>query len=280
MGKMKKTIVLISGISLTLFLGGCSEFDGIVSKIPFVNQNDNQAAPKDIEPTEEEQKPTEETQESPEPKLESQFFNEIEEVDGKSIIQNPLNILSLVNKQFALPDYYAPEDLVRPNVAFSFGNLDIEKSYMRKEAAKHLEIMLDAAKKENIEIFAVSGYRSYERQKSVFDAKVSEAGVVAASEVVAVPGYSEHQTGLAMDVSSRSVNLELIEEFGETVEGKWLANNAHKFGFIVRYPLGKEDITGYQYEPWHFRYVGVQAATVIFEKDITLEEYFDIVEKI
>lgn len=277
---MKKTIILICGISLTFLLGGCSEFDGLVSKIPFVNQDDNQAAPEDTVPVEDKQKPTEETQESPDPKLESQFFNEIEEVDGRSIIQNPLNILSLVNKQFALPDYYAPEDLVRPNVPFSFGNLDIEKSYMRKEAAKHLEIMIEAAQKEDLEIFAVSGYRSYERQKSVFDAKVSQAGVVAASEVVAVPGNSEHQTGLAMDVSSHSVNLELIEEFGETVEGKWLANNAHKFGFIVRYPKGKEDITGYQYEPWHFRYVGVQAATVIFENELTLEEYFDIVEKI
>lgn len=260
---------------VTLFaflLSGCSQWDGLMSKLPFVNQNDGVK--------EEEQAVVEEEKESNTPKLEAEFFNEIEEVDGKSVIQNPLNILALVNKEFALPDYYEPEDLTRPNVSFSFGDLDIEKSYLRKEAATHLELLFEAAEKDEIEIFAVSGYRSYKRQTSVFDAKAHQVGQAAAATVVAVPGFSEHQTGLAMDISSRSVNLELVKMFGETAEGKWLAENAHKFGFVLRYPEGKEEITGYQFEPWHFRYVGVYAATVIYENDLTLEEYFNIVEKI
>ena len=98
--------------------------------------------------------------------------------------------------------------------------------------------------------------------------------------VVANPGFSEHQTGLAMDISSLSANRDLTEEFGETIEGKWLKENAHLFGFILRYPKGKESITGYQYEPWHFRYVGEKVAPIIFSKNLTLEEYFKKVEKI
>lgn len=235
-------------------------------------------------PQEPDQKPDESnaSQEEGEPalSLESQYFNEIKEVGGKYIIQNPLNILALVNKQYSLPDDYVPEDLVRPNVPFSFGNQDIEKSYMRKEAAQYLEKMFNDAKAAGIELFAVSGYRSYDRQETIFTNKASSSGIEAAAKVVAEPGFSEHQTGLAMDISARSVQFQLTEKFGETAEGKWLAENAHKYGFILRYPKGKEEITSYQYEPWHFRYVGIEAAAVIYEKELTLEEFFNLVEKI
>lgn len=266
---MKNLIAAIYTVCLLLLLSGCNQLE----KIPFFHQGDNHAGEEIKEEPQEEIEPTK-------PTLQSHFFNEIKEVDGKSIIQNPLNILALVNKHYALPGDYSPDDLTRPKVSFSFGELDIEKSWLRKEAAKHLELMFEAATKENIELFAVSGYRSYDRQTAVFDAKAYQVGEAAAATVVAVPGFSEHQTGLAMDISSRSVDLELIEQFGDTMEGKWLAENAHKFGFILRYPEGKESITGYQYEPWHFRYVGVYAASAIFERQITLEEYFNIVEKI
>lgn len=252
-----------------VLLSGC----GLLDKLPFVNQNDEHRQSEEVKQVESEIQKNQ-------PALESKFFNNIKEVDGKLVIQNPLNILALVNKEYALPSDYAPEDLTRPNVSFSFGDADIEKSYLRKEAAEHLELLFDAAEKDGIELFAVSGYRSYERQTNVFSAKSNQVGETAAAAVVAIPGYSEHQTGLAMDISSRSVSLELIEQFGTTVEGKWLAENAHKFGYILRYPEGKETITGYQYEPWHFRYIGVHAATVIFEQELTLEEYFNIVEKI
>lgn len=93
-------------------------------------------------------------------------------------------------------------------------------------------------------------------------------------------GKSEHQTGLAMDETSRSVNLEITEEFGETKEGKWVKENAHRACFIIRYPIGKESITGYQYEPWHLRYVGKEKVSAIYENELTLEEYFQKVKKI
>lgn len=212
--------------------------------------------------------------------LESVFFNDISVVNGKNVIQNPTNTMVLVNKEFALPDGYVPEDLVRPNVAFSFGDQDIEKSYLRKEASDALEKMFGDAANNGFHLFAVSGYRSYDRQQQVFNAEVSRVGEELAVQAVAVPGFSEHQTGLSMDISSESAGFALSEQFGETAEGKWLHENAHRFGFILRYPSGKEGITGYQYESWHFRYVGVKAAAEIYENDLTLEEYFNKVKKI
>lgn len=212
--------------------------------------------------------------------LDKAYFNDIKEVDGKKIIQNPGNIMVLVNKEYGLPDGYAPEDLVRPNVPFSFGDQDIEKSYMRKEAAKALEAMFNDATSHNIHLYAVSGYRSYDRQVQVFNNEVQNVGMEQAAQVVAIPGFSEHQTGLSMDVSSVSANFSLSNQFGETPEGKWLLENAHRFGFILRYPSGKEDITGYDHEAWHFRYVGEKAATEIYQNGFTLEEYFNIVKKI
>lgn len=212
--------------------------------------------------------------------LEAAYFNEVIEVDGKKEIVNAANTLALVNKTFALPVDYTPDDLVRPNVPFSFGNQDIEKSYLRKEAAEALEKMFAAAKKDGIQLYAASGYRSYSRQQEVFEAEVAQSGEKKAAQVVAIPGNSEHQTGLAMDITSESANFFLNEEFGKKPEGNWLQENAHKFGFILRYPKGKEKITGYQYEPWHFRYVGKEAASVMYERNWTLEEYFEHASKI
>lgn len=212
--------------------------------------------------------------------LDASFFNEIMEVDGKRVIQNPDNPLILVNKEFSLSQEYVPQDLVRPNIAFSFDDEDIEKSYLRKEAALALEEMFGDAAEAGIELFAVSGYRSYERQNSNFQNNVNRLGEDEAIRVSASPGNSEHQTGLAMDISSHSADLLLTQQFGETVEGKWLMDNAHHYGFILRYPEGLEDITGYIYEPWHYRYVGVEIATEIKDRQITLEEYFNIVKKI
>lgn len=169
---------------------------------------------------------------------------------------------------------------MRPKVEFSFGNQDIEKSYMRKEAAKALEDMFNGAKKSGITLYAVSGYRSYNRQTEVYDAEVSRVGEEKAVQAVAYPGNSEHQTGLAMDISSESADFLLTEGFGETKEGKWLKENAHLYGFILRYPKGKEKITQYKFEPWHFRYVGKKSAKDIYENDWTLEEYFKVVRKI
>jgi LAS superfamily LD-carboxypeptidase LdcB len=159
-------------------------------------------------------------------------------------------------------------------VAFSFEG-DYDKKYLREEAAKALEELFVGAASESVELFAVSGYRSYETQYGLYNSYVKKWGEEKTNAVSAIPGHSEHQTGLAMDVSSRSAALDLTEEFGETLEGKWVKENAWKHGFIIRYPKDKEVITGYQYEPWHLRFVGVEVATYIHEHGLTLEEFFD-----
>jgi D-alanyl-D-alanine carboxypeptidase len=186
----------------------------------------------------------------------------------------------MVNKEYTLPETYEPSDMVIPNVTFSFGEAIVPQRYLRKEAARALEELFELAESEEIELFAVSGYRSYSRQQGIFNVEKEDKGEKQALQAVALPGQSEHQTGLAMDVSSRSVNLEITEEFGETKEGKWVRDNAHKAGFIIRYPEGKESITGYQYEPWHLRYVGKEQAIAIYKNRLTLEEYFLKVKKI
>lgn len=195
--------------------------------------------------------------------------------DEDDINLNPYHVLSLVNKEFALPDDYEPEDLTVPDVAFPFEE-DLPKKKMRQVAATALEDMFQAAESEGLEIFAQSGYRSYDRQNEIFSANVAEHGEEEANQFSARPGESEHQTGLTMDVTARDVEFQLIEAFGETDEGRWLQDNAHEFGFIIRYPKGKEDITKYDYEPWHLRYVGEKAARDIAKEEITLEEYLEL----
>ncbi|MGV2685696.1 D-alanyl-D-alanine carboxypeptidase family protein, partial [Clostridium perfringens] len=116
---------------------------------------------------------------------------------------------------------------------------------------------------------------SYARQKSIYENNVRTKGEVEANRVSAVPGTSEHQTGLTIDVSSPSAGNALEETFGHTAEGQWLAQHASEFGFIIRYPEGAENITGYVYEPWHIRYVGKDLAPDIADSGMTLEEYLD-----
>lgn len=206
--------------------------------------------------------------------------NKLTEKNDIMYIKNEANLLVLANKDFSLQPTYAPTDLVVPDVKFSFGDQKIEKAHMRKTAADHLKEMFQAAQQDGHTLFAVSGYRSYKRQQQVFQAEVSSKGDKAAREAVAFPGTSEHQTGLAMDISSESQSYELTSAFGETPEGKWLMKNAHQFGFILRYMKGKEAITKYEYESWHYRYVGKDAATIIYQHDWTLEEFFDHVHEL
>ncbi|MWV45739.1 D-alanyl-D-alanine carboxypeptidase family protein [Paenibacillus sp. HJL G12] len=198
----------------------------------------------------------------------------IKEVDGKEVVTNPEAMTVIVNKQRSLPDGYEPADLVEPNVLFSFDGPH-EKRHMRKEAADALEKLFAGAKEDGIELRAVSGYRSYSRQKSIYENNVRTKGEEYASRVSAVPGTSEHQTGLTIDVSSPSVKNELEENFGDSSEGKWLAEHAADYGFVIRYPKDREDITGYVYEPWHIRYIGTDLAQDVAKSGMTLEEYFD-----
>ncbi|MEB4816849.1 M15 family metallopeptidase [Bacillus thuringiensis] len=175
------------------------------------------------------------------------------------------SIQAVVNKEYGLPKNYKPEDLVVPNVPFSFSGT-VEKSYLRKEAAEALEKLFLLAKQDGIQLNAVSGFRSYEYQKGLYVSNVKKNGQEHTDRFSAKPGHSEHQTGLTMDVSSKSTNNELELSFANTKEGKWLKDNAHRAGFIIRYPKGKEDITGYAYEPWHVRYVGDIAENIYKEK--------------
>jgi D-alanyl-D-alanine carboxypeptidase len=193
---------------------------------------------------------------------------------GVPVVTNPHSPLVVVNKERALPDGYVPTDLVYPDVPFSFRE-KIEKRMLRREAAEALERMFAAAAGEGIRLIGISGYRSYPTQQSIFARQVRTKGEREAARISAYPGRSEHQTGLAIDVSSASVNYALDASFGRSPEGRWLARNAARFGFIVRYPEGEEDRTGYIYEPWHIRYVGEEVAREIAAREITLEEYFD-----
>lgn len=255
---------------MTILVSGCSQINSLVNKLPFIADDSN---------NKNQQTQQKESQINDPLSLEAIFFNDIKEVDGKNIIQNSTNVMALVNKEYFLPEDYTPEDLVKPDVAFSFGDMEIEKSLLRTEAAAALEEMFADAAKNGIELYAVSGYRSYSRQKSLYDAEINRVGIEKAEQAVAIPGASEHQSGLAMDISSRSNKYYLNEAFAKTAEGKWLKDNAHRFGFILRYPKEKIDITNYMYEPWHFRYVGVKSATIMYEHNWTLEEYFNEVKK-
>jgi len=179
--------------------------------------------------------------------------------------------LILVNRENQVSETYKPKDLE----PIKYYAPDREKSsrFMRAEASEAFNSLVEAAAKDEVILRMTTAYRSYNFQKTLYDSYVEKEGQEAADRFSAKPGCSEHQTGLAVDVSSPSVNYELTDQFGETREGKWLSENAYRYGFIIRFPKGKEDITGYQYEPWHIRYVGLEAAKEIHDQGLTLEEF-------
>ena len=176
--------------------------------------------------------------------------------------------LYLVNRDHTLPSDYVPPDLIHPQVRTTDNEIT-----MREEAAHALEAMFAAAKEEQgLTLVAVSGYRSYGRQASIFQRKVNSVGKKKALLLVAPPGASEHQLGLAMDLGTKK-DTSLSEAFFDTPEGKWLAENCCRFGFIIRYKKEWTEITGYAYEPWHVRYVGKEHAQRIYEMNVPLETY-------
>lgn len=181
-------------------------------------------------------------------------------------------LLLLINRQHPVDSEYKADDLA--SIKYFAADRSESGRYMRAEAADAFHLLVETAQAEQgYTIVVTTAYRSYSFQKTLWDNYVAKDGEAAASTYSARPGTSEHQSGLAADVSSPSVNYQLTREYGQAAEGIWLAENAHRFGFIIRFPDGKEDITGYNYEPWHLRYVGTEAAAVIYENDITLEEY-------
>lgn len=185
-------------------------------------------------------------------------------VDGTSLGGN----LYLVNSTFQLARDYVPPDLVRPAVKTMGGSVQ-----MRREAAAALEAMFAQAKSDGYTLIAVSGYRSYDRQQAIFRRKVNRTGSEQkASLLVAFPGSSEHQLGLAMDLGRKS-STNLNGAFGRSEEGRWVRENAHRFGFIVRYRAAWADITGIADEPWHIRYVGLPHAEEMERLNVPLEQY-------
>lgn len=180
------------------------------------------------------------------------------------------SITMLVNKNHSISASYVPGDLVTVDLPST------RDTQLRSVAAEGLTKLFNAASGAGLELYCCSGYRSYDTQSELYAWNVDTYGVDGASLVSARPGMSEHQLGLAMDVTSASVGFDLLESFGNTPEGQYINNNAYKYGFIVRYQQGKTDITGYAYEPWHLRYVGVDVATDIYNSGKTMEEYYGV----
>ncbi len=183
--------------------------------------------------------------------------------------------LVLINKQHSIPDDYT----------FTLGTI-AGQMQCDERILEDLRAMLQAAKDEGVKLNICSPYRSPERQVMLFERKIKRymsrgmsymEAYQLASQAVTVPGNSEHEIGLALDIICDSYQT-LDAGFGETEAGKWLAANSYQYGFILRYPEGKEYVTGIEYEPWHFRYVGVEAATVITQQGITLEEFWEGLE--
>lgn len=194
---------------------------------------------------------------------------------GVHVVDNPDDIIVLVNKENVLQSDYEPADLVKLS-KHAPGRTEVE-TYMREEAEAAVMELVNAAETEaELEILPASAYRSYETQRIIFENNVNIKGSVEkANRTSALPGQSEHQTGLAVDMSCSSVGYQIKNAFGETEEAEWLADHAYRFGFIIRYPEGKKEITGYSYEPWHLRYVGKELAEYIKENEMTLEEYYE-----
>lgn len=172
--------------------------------------------------------------------------------------------LMLVNKYYFL-DRAFEVDLVEQNS--SYGSVG---ERMEAETYAAFEKMFQAAQDDGYQLYVTSGYRGYDEQTEVFATYLAEGGEVHALQYAAKPGYSEHQTGRAIDIFTPG---ETTKTFAASPVAKWLAEHAYKYGFILRYPAGKEDITGYNFEPWHYRYVGQEAAADIQQRNITLEEY-------
>lgn len=192
--------------------------------------------------------------------------------EDKLVNQNNINVnteLVLVNREYGLERDYKPEKLYIPNIPFVAG-VSREEKHVAEIIVKQLEELVSTAKKEGIILLGNSGYRSYETQENTYSNRVRSSGKKLADSYVAKPGFSEHQTGLCIDITNQSRNFTK-----GTKEADWLAENCYKFGFIIRYPYGKKSITGIEYEPWHIRYVGKKAAKYIHDNRITLEEYLE-----
>lgn len=200
------------------------------------------------------------------PNVKSKFYQDIVETP------NTNSLLVLVNQNYRLDEFYAPTDFVPVDVPVTPYS-QVNTNYLRRDAADATELLFSKAQEAGYELTLRTGYISYSVQKSLYNQDVYEMGLEYADKFNSRPGHSEHQTGLAIDITTPSINNELSLEFADTEEGKWVLAHAHEYGFIIRYPENRESEVGYFYEPYHLRYVGVEVATEIFENNWTLEDY-------
>lgn len=191
----------------------------------------------------------------------NEWYSEIKETDLSK------GSLILVNKFYRLDNTYNSDNMVKVSNMYSYGT----NQKVTDETFDAFLKMFKDAKKENLTLIINSSYRSYEDQEKLFNQYRNSKGITEADRIAARPGHSEHQTGMAIDIQTYGSSASTFENFDEF---KWLQDNAHKYGFILRYPKNKEYLTGYEYESWHYRYVGIEAATYIHENNITFDEYY------
>ena len=279
-GKGLTIVLLISGIIMTGLVTWTGmnnwnlekSFGKIVEQIGLIDPKENET----IEPVTETEIPVDEEEivlegeELEKMPVQSDLIDEKEPdslpvVDaGGYIVDQELPVketyikgILVASKKYPLPSTFAPGESLEGRAKF-------------EELAAESALL-------GFKLTAFSTYRSYEYQTGLYQRYVDKDGSEKADRYSARPGYSEHQTGLAFDIGEvNQEKLWLTAEFGDSPAGKWLAENAHRYGFILRYPLGKEEITGYMYESWHYRYVGVEVAEQIYNQMGTLEEYLDI----
>ncbi|MEG1255259.1 M15 family metallopeptidase [Clostridium sp.] len=211
------------------------------------------------------------------PKISISTLTDAEIVEVKQIIDNDTTgLFKLANKENLVDEYYIPNNLVTPNISLVTAR-ESERNLVRADVVEDLEQMFYDAQQEGINLFLSNGFRGFNEQEYLHSEETTEKGSED-SEYVAKPGASEHQLGLAIDITSKSMQFELNESFEDTKEGAWALKNAYKYGFILRYTKTKENITGYSYEPWHYRYIGNRTISKLCnDKDLTLEELIDYV---
>ena len=192
--------------------------------------------------------------------LDKDYYN------NPKIIKNPDDLLVLVNKHNKLPDDFIAKDIKQIDSKYTVSDL-----FLRKDAKESFEQMCSDAKSIGLFIKAVSAYRNNKYQEKLYNDYVLKNGINNVDTFSARAGYSEHETGLSVDVEGGELGYNL---FHETEEYKWVKENAHKYGFIIRYGKEKEDITGYKYESWHLRYVGDSVAKYLYKNRISLDEYY------
>ncbi|MEG0306936.1 MAG: M15 family metallopeptidase [Clostridium sp.] len=275
-----KGVVLIIGLLFLLGIMGGFMLNGDINPLEslgaFNYGGDNEESDSEIKDIHTEKgNNTSEIEEVPQLDVSKLTSSEIEDVI-QIVNADRIGLFKLANKKNLLDKEYMPLNMAIPNINLvaEKGN---ERNLVRADIVDDLEQMFQDAKKDGIDLFLSNGFRGFDEQEYLHSADTIENGNEP-SAYVAKPGASEHQLGLAVDITSRNMKFELDESFENTKEGQWVLKNAYKYGFILRYIKTKEDITGYSYEPWHYRYIGDRTISKLcHDNNLTLEEIIDYV---